>query len=156
MDYRALLNTTEYDFLRTNHRLGSRIMLLGVSGSYGYGTNREGSDIDFRGVTLNEPDAVLTPELYAAIQDLLVRKAETEEKDLNPQMPEIIDFIRDECVRQKQISDAAPDDHRHDYQELNQAFRKKLPAWQESHMDDLDEFSNDLKGRFGFLMRDSE
>ena len=50
MDFRKLLDTKEYEFLSTNPRLGSRIMLLGVSGSYGYGTNREGSDIDFRGV----------------------------------------------------------------------------------------------------------
>ena len=80
-----------------------------------------------------EPDDALTPELYEAIRELLARKAETEEKDLNPQMPVIIDFIREECLRQKQISDAAPDDHRHDYGELNQAFRKclapqKVPA----------------------------
>ena len=57
MDFRMLLDTKEYEFLRTNPRLGSRIMLLGVSGSYGYGTNREGSDIDFRGVTLNLPSS---------------------------------------------------------------------------------------------------
>ena len=53
------MNTIEYDFLRTNPRLGSRIMLLGVSGSYGYGTNREGSDVDFRGVTLNLPSDLI-------------------------------------------------------------------------------------------------
>jgi predicted nucleotidyltransferase len=34
-------------------------MLLGVSGSHGYGTNREGSDIDFRGVTLNLPSDLI-------------------------------------------------------------------------------------------------
>ena len=73
-----------------------------------------------------EPDEVLTRELYEAIQELLRRKAETEEKDLNPQMPEVISFIREECLRQKQISDAAPDDHCHDYAELNEAFRKVL------------------------------
>ena len=59
MDFKTLVNTTEYDFLRTNPRLGSRIMLLGVSGSYGYGTSREGSDIDFRGVTLNLPSDLI-------------------------------------------------------------------------------------------------
>ena len=59
MDFNAILTTTEYDFLRTNPRLGSRIMLLGVSGSHGYGTNREGSDIDFRGVTLNLPSELI-------------------------------------------------------------------------------------------------
>ena len=70
----------------------------------------------------------LTPELYAAIQELLARKAETEEKDLNPQMPVVIDFIRNECIRQKKISDAAPDDRRRDYTELNEAFRKLLSS----------------------------
>ena len=75
-----------------------------------------------------EPDDVLTQELYAAVQELLARKVKTEEKDLNPQMPVIINFIRDECVRQKQISDAAPNDHRHDYTELNDAFRKLLKS----------------------------
>ncbi len=52
MDFKALLQTTEYDFIRNNKRLGDRIMLLGVGGSYAYGTNNERSDIDFRGVTL--------------------------------------------------------------------------------------------------------
>ena len=59
MDFRALMNTTEYDFLRTNERLGDRIMLLGLGGSYAYGTNNEGSDIDFRGVTLMLPSDLL-------------------------------------------------------------------------------------------------
>ena len=71
-------------------------------------------------------DDALTEELYNGIQDLLARKVVTEEKDLNPQMPVIIDFIESECVRQKQLSDAAPDDHRHDYGELNEAFRNLL------------------------------
>ena len=72
------------------------------------------------------PEPPLTPALYEAIRELLARKAETEEKDLKAQMPVIIEFIREECARQKQISDAAKDDHRHDYTELNEAFRKLL------------------------------
>ena len=48
-DFNVLLQAEEYDFLRTNERLGNRIMLLGLSGSYGYGTNREGSDVGFPG-----------------------------------------------------------------------------------------------------------
>ena len=59
MDFKELMNTTEYDFLRTNERLGNRIMLLGLGGSYAYGTNNEGSDIDFRGVTLMMPSDLL-------------------------------------------------------------------------------------------------
>ncbi len=53
MDYKALMQTKEYDFLRTDPHLGDRIMLLGLSGSRGYGTNREDSDVDFRGVAKN-------------------------------------------------------------------------------------------------------
>ena len=77
-----------------------------------------------------EPDDVLTQELHAAILELLAKKAETEEKDLNPQIPAIISFIRDECARQKQLSQALPDDHRRDYTELNEAFRRLLYRFQ--------------------------
>lgn len=59
MDFKALLQTTEYDFIRNNEWLGDRIMLLGVGGSYAYGTNNEGSDIDFRGVTLQRPSDLI-------------------------------------------------------------------------------------------------
>lgn len=59
MDFKALLQTTEYDFIRTQERLGNRIMLLGVGGSYAYGTNNEGSDTDFRGVTLQLPSDLI-------------------------------------------------------------------------------------------------
>ncbi|MBR2570912.1 MAG: nucleotidyltransferase domain-containing protein [Clostridia bacterium] len=58
-DFKALLQTKEYDFLRDNARFGDRIMLLALSGSYGYGTNREGSDVDFRGVALQLPSDLL-------------------------------------------------------------------------------------------------
>ncbi len=71
-------------------------------------------------------EAELNDQLLAAIRELLSRKTVTEEKDLNPQMPAIIDFIRSECVRQKQISDAAPDDHRRGFTELNRVFLKAL------------------------------
>ena len=69
MNFNTILTTTEYDFLRTNPRLGSRIMLLGVSGSHGYGTNREGSDIDFRGVTLNLPSDLIGLTTFDQYED---------------------------------------------------------------------------------------
>ena len=69
MDFQALLNTEQYAFLHNNPRLGSRIMLLGVSGSYGYGTNREGSDIDFRGVTLNLPSDLIGLTTFDQYED---------------------------------------------------------------------------------------
>ena len=58
-DFRKILDSTEYDFLRNHDRLGRRIMLLGLSGSYGYGTNREDSDVDFRGVAMQKPSDIL-------------------------------------------------------------------------------------------------
>ena len=58
-DFTKILDREEYGFLRSNKHLGKRIMLLGLSGSYGYGTNREGSDVDFRGVALQQPSDIL-------------------------------------------------------------------------------------------------
>lgn len=52
MDFNKLMMEPEYGFLRTNKRLGGRVILLGLGGSYAYGTNNENSDIDLRGVTL--------------------------------------------------------------------------------------------------------
>ena len=54
----------EYDFLRTNPCLGDRIILLGLGGSHAYGTNREGSDLDVRGVTLNSKEQILTNDKF--------------------------------------------------------------------------------------------
>ena len=59
MDFKGLLSTKEYELLHTDPRLGKRIILLGVTGSYGYGTEREGSDIDFRGITLELPSDLI-------------------------------------------------------------------------------------------------
>lgn len=59
MDFNAILQSGEYEFIRQNERLGDRIMLLGVGGSYAYGTSQEGSDIDFRGVTLQMPSDLI-------------------------------------------------------------------------------------------------
>lgn len=59
MDFIKKMNSAEYDFLRTNPRLGKRIILMGLGGSYAYGTNNENSDIDFRGITLNLPSDLL-------------------------------------------------------------------------------------------------
>ena len=59
MDFKKLYKTKEYDFLRDNPRLNKRIILLGVTGSYGYGTEREESDVDFRGITLEFPSDLI-------------------------------------------------------------------------------------------------
>ncbi|MCR5793879.1 MAG: nucleotidyltransferase domain-containing protein [Solobacterium sp.] len=69
-------------------------------------------------------DEVLDAVLYANIQELLKRKALTGEKEENPHMPVIIDFIREELAGQKRIVSSMEDDRRHDWTELNEAFRK--------------------------------
>lgn len=58
-DFKALLNTPEYEFLKTNEHLGNNIILLGVGGSHAYGTNVAGSDVDIRGVALNTKEEIL-------------------------------------------------------------------------------------------------
>ena len=49
----------EYDFLRMNEHLGDRIIFLTLGGSYAYGTNVEGSDVDVRGCALNKRSDLL-------------------------------------------------------------------------------------------------
>ena len=39
MDFKYLLDTEEYDFIRNNKRLGRHVILLAMGGSYSYGTN---------------------------------------------------------------------------------------------------------------------
>lgn len=69
MDFKKLMDTEQYDFLRNNPRLGDRIILLGLGGSYAYGTNYENSDIDFRGVTLNLPSDLLGLTRFEQYED---------------------------------------------------------------------------------------
>jgi len=67
------LKKEEYDFLRKERHLagdalietkdgillGSNIIMLGLGGSYAYGTNNENSDIDVRGIALNSREDIL-------------------------------------------------------------------------------------------------
>lgn len=54
------LKSAEYDFLRTNENLGSNIILLTLGGSHAYGMDKEDSDVDVRGISLNsKPDILL-------------------------------------------------------------------------------------------------
>ena len=53
-EYSTILEREEYRFIKENKYLGKNVILLGLAGSYSYGTNNENSDIDVRGVTLNQ------------------------------------------------------------------------------------------------------
>lgn len=53
------LNSSEYEFLRTDPHLGSNILILTTAGSIAYGTNVDTSDIDIRGVTLETKQDIM-------------------------------------------------------------------------------------------------
>lgn len=53
------VKSKEYNFLRENEKLGSNIILLVVSGSHAYGLDKETSDIDLRGISLNSKKEIL-------------------------------------------------------------------------------------------------
>ena len=55
-----VLFSKKYEFLKTNEHLGNNVILIGLGGSYAYGTNTENSDLDVRGCTLNTKEEILT------------------------------------------------------------------------------------------------
>lgn len=54
-----ILSQPEYTFLKTEERLKNNIILLGLAGSYSYGTNIPTSDIDIRGLSRNTKEDLL-------------------------------------------------------------------------------------------------
>lgn len=69
LNFNHIIQTKEYDFLRIHPRLGGRVMLLGLGGSHAYGTSQEGSDIDFRGVTLQLPSDLIGMTRFEQYED---------------------------------------------------------------------------------------
>ena len=57
-----VLFSKEYNFLKTNEHLGNNIILIGLGGSYAYGTEKKdgSSDVDCRGCALNTKEEILT------------------------------------------------------------------------------------------------
>ena len=56
---KQMLKSKEYDFLRTDKHLGNNIILLTLGGSHAYGTEKEGSDVDVRGIAANTKREIL-------------------------------------------------------------------------------------------------
>lgn len=61
---RQKIASEEYEFLRRDKNLGENIIILGLGGSYAYGTNNEDSDVDIRGCALNTKRQILTNEKF--------------------------------------------------------------------------------------------
>lgn len=58
-EIKSELKTDKYSFLSTHKSLGDNVILLGLGGSHAYGTNNDNSDLDIRGVALNDGRDIL-------------------------------------------------------------------------------------------------
>lgn len=69
MELCQIITRSKYDFLKHNKHLGDNIILLALGGSYAYGTNKEGSDIDLRGMALNSKEEILLGKDFDEVVD---------------------------------------------------------------------------------------
>ena len=61
------VNSSEYDFIRTNQHLNTNVILVGVGGSHAYGTSTPESDLDIRGVATRSANDILTGKDFEQI-----------------------------------------------------------------------------------------
>ena len=64
------LKTNEYDFLREDKKLGGNIIILTLGGSHAYGMDKEGSDLDVRGIALNPKEEILLGTDFEQVVDV--------------------------------------------------------------------------------------
>lgn len=64
------LKSENYDFLRKNKNLGDNVILIGLGGSYAYGTNTKDSDLDIRGVATNSKRNILIRQDFEQVVDI--------------------------------------------------------------------------------------
>lgn len=69
MNINQILNQKEYEFIKTDPHLGKHVILLGLAGSYSYGTDIDTSDIDVRGITLNRKSDLIGLSQYEQYVD---------------------------------------------------------------------------------------
>lgn len=64
------LKSEEYDFLRKDKNLGNNIIILTLGGSHAYGMDKEGSDLDVRGIALNPKEEILLGTDFEQVVDV--------------------------------------------------------------------------------------
>lgn len=74
MNYKDLLKKEEYNFLKDNEHLGNNIIMLCLGGSHAYGTNVETSDVDIRGIALENPEDIIG---YSKFEQFIDEKTDT-------------------------------------------------------------------------------
>jgi predicted nucleotidyltransferase len=92
-----ILDNPKYEFLKTDPHLKGHIILLGVGGSYSYGTNVPDSDVDVRGIAKNTRDCLLGIDQFEQrenkVTDTVVyslNKAVSLLSNCNPNMIELL------------------------------------------------------------------
>lgn len=65
------VKSEEYDFLRIDEHLGNNIILLGLGGSHAYGMDKDTSDLDVRGIALNNKNEILLGNDFEQVVDEL-------------------------------------------------------------------------------------
>lgn len=69
-EIKQTLNSTEYSFLKENEHLNNNIILLTLGGSHAYGMDKETSDVDVRGITLNRKEEILLGTDFEQVVDV--------------------------------------------------------------------------------------
>ena len=67
-DVRSIIESSDYDFLRTNPHLNA-LAFLTLGGSHAYGTNIESSDVDIRGCALNSESDIIGMSRFETFVD---------------------------------------------------------------------------------------
>lgn len=67
---KEILNKEEYKFIHSNKNLADNIIYLTLSGSIGYGTNLDSSDIDLRGITIERKENMYGFQSFEQFEDI--------------------------------------------------------------------------------------